>query len=824
MSPSRDEPGLDAIRRRRPGGTESRQNDSARDSMTQNVITTRRSGSKDAAVERLRIDTAAIATVFFLVAAFVALDPAATVDARPPAGPESFLQERAESFGVSDGLPDARALAVAVTSSGTVYCGTSKGLVRLDAGRWTDVEAVAREPVSLLAAPVEGSLLVGSAGALLRLTGGRKTHLADLPSGVPRDLATASSKVALAMTEGRYHLRGAAFHRDGELTRTGALRDVAIAPDGSIAVASESGLFLRRAGRWQRLPAPSDVRAVDFTRKGRLWFSAAGGVGHVDGERLELLTGADGIPILGAATLATFAEDGAWFGSSQGAMRLDGPHREYRQGRRWLPSDDVAAVAVAPNGDAWLATANGVARIFRRPMTFSEKARFYENEIDRRHRRTPYGFVLSAGLAKPGDRSSWTNRDSDNDGLWTSMYGAGECFAWAATKDPRARERATRAFEALKFLGDVTQGGEHPAPPGFVARTIVPTSGPDPNAGRLERDRRFRETRDRDWKIIDPRWPRSADGKWYWKCDTSSDELDGHYFFYARYHDLVADTEAEKRRVRDVVTGLTDHLMAHGFNLVDHDGRPTRWGHFGPEDLNHNPHWWEERGLNSMSMLSYLKVAHHVSGDAKYENAARNLIDEHGYGMNVLYPKNQTGVGTGNQSDDEMAFMGFYNLLLYERDPRLRRIYAFAFHRYWQLERAEMNPLFDFLYAAVTRNDEWSDPWGTQGLAAPAESLRDALDTLRRFPLDLADWSHTNSRRADVVALTPPWDGTRLALPRRGMRRSGKVIPVDERYVEHWNHDPFKLDTGGSGRTLADGTSFLLPYYLGLHHGFVPGP
>ncbi|MCJ7638688.1 MAG: hypothetical protein MUO70_02185, partial [Euryarchaeota archaeon] len=37
----------------------------------------------------------------------------------------------------------------------------------------------------------------------------------------------------------------------------------------------------------------------------------------------------------------------------------------------------------------------------------------------------------------------WTNGDSDNDGLWTSMYGAGECFAYAATKDPKAKERAT---------------------------------------------------------------------------------------------------------------------------------------------------------------------------------------------------------------------------------------------------------------------------------------------------------------------------------------------------------------------------------------------
>ena len=41
------------------------------------------------------------------------------------------------------------------------------------------------------------------------------------------------------------------------------------------------------------------------------------------------------------------------------------------------------------------------------------------------------------------------------------MYGAGECFAYGATKDAYFKTRAVKAFEALKFLMDVTQGGTH---------------------------------------------------------------------------------------------------------------------------------------------------------------------------------------------------------------------------------------------------------------------------------------------------------------------------------------------------------------------------
>ncbi len=98
------------------------------------------------------------------------------------------------------------------------------------------------------------------------------------------------------------------------------------------------------------------------------------------------------------------------------------------------------------------------------------------------------------------------------------------------------------------------------------------------------------------WKVYEPRWPKSADGKWYFKTDTSSDELDGHYFFYPLYYDLVADTPAEKKRVREVVRDLTDHLIQHDYQLVDHDGKPTRWAVYGPKSLNGDHRWRVERG------------------------------------------------------------------------------------------------------------------------------------------------------------------------------------------------------------------------------------
>ncbi|MGE3317115.1 MAG: hypothetical protein AB7O26_18515, partial [Planctomycetaceae bacterium] len=413
----------------------------------------------------------------------------------------------------------------------------------------------------------------------------------------------------------------------------------------------------------------------------------------------------------------------------------------------------------------------------------------------------------------PGDTSKTSQHDSDNDGLWTSMYGAGECFAYAATKDPKAKERATKAFEAVAFLSEVTQGGSHPAPHGFPARTILPTSGHNPNKQEsysAERDY-LQKLSDPLWKVIVPRWPTSADGKWYWKTDTSSDELDGHYFLYGLYYDLVAESEAEKARVREVTARVTDHLIKHNYCLVDHDGKVTRWGIFGPEYLN-GPFWTAQRGLNSLSVLSYIKVAHHVCGDEKYKKAYDSLVKDHHYASNAAYPKVQNGPATGNQSDDEMAFMCYYHLNKYETDPQLRRIYAMSLRGYWALEEPELCPLFNYIYAALSDNK-------TRFTLVPQSCLDDAADTLVRFPTDRVRWGFKNSHRIDVKPLSGFAFFARGG--KRGHLHNGRVIPIDERFIEHWNHSPWTLDEDGRGTEMADGAAYLLPYYMGLYYKFI---
>ena len=55
----------------------------------------------------------------------------------------------------------------------------------------------------------------------------------------------------------------------------------------------------------------------------------------------------------------------------------------------------------------------------------------------------------------------------------------------------------------------------------------------------------------------------------------------------------------------------------------------------------------------------------------------------------------------------------------------------------------------------------------------------------------------------------------------KAIRVNNKVVPVDEKNFKLWNFDPWSLDTGGNGTGLADGAVFLLPYYMGLYHGYI---
>ncbi len=605
-----------------------------------------------------------------------------------------------------------------------------------------------------------------------------------------------------------------------------ALRSVA-AHGGETAAATDRGLYLCRNSDWRlALPqqgavrwAPTDVRAVAYDAEGCLWFAAPQGVGRrLNEEEWRLYTGADGVPFTDFTCMAA-GPRGVWFGTTNGAIFHQDGVWAFRQGGRWLLDNHVRDMVVDDKGDVWIATKAGVSRIACQPMTSASKAAYYEAEIEKHHRRTRLGYVCPAKLAAPGDKASAVPVFTDNDGHNTGLYLGALSLAYSLAGDAVRKQQAADAFRALVFLCEVTEGGSHPAPQGFIARAALPSSEADPNPlFDAEYDRR-RRAADALWKEIQPRWPVDASGQWYWKNDSSSDELDGHFFGYALYFDRVCETEGERDAVRSVVRRIMDHILTHNLALVDHDGLPTRWARFSPDDLNRNEAWCDERGLNSFSILTYLSIAHHITGDPKYREAYLELALDQGYGMNgMTQPKSLPGpYAAGHQPDDNMAFMNYYHLIRYETDPKLLSMYYYAIRRHWQYERIERNPFANFVYAACCLGKTRSDHWGDEDLSPPLSSFWESIDALKRYPLDLINWPMSNAHRCDMRPLLnenghPAGDGG-------GM--DGQVFPIDERHETNWAFNPWLLTYDGDGTLLRDGVPYLLAYYLGRAHGFL---
>jgi hypothetical protein len=397
-------------------------------------------------------------------------------------------------------------------------------------------------------------------------------------------------------------------------------------------------------------------------------------------------------------------------------------------------------------------------------ITLEAKADVFERRLQERHDHE--GFIRSSEMTRPGDLTTASLPPSDNDGLWTSIYVAAEAFRYAVTKLPEARQRARRSMEAMMRLESVT------GIPGFPARAMI---------------------RRGEFRHEDGVWRPSPDGVHEWKSDTSSDELVGHYFAFSVYYDFVA-AEAEKPGLRAVVGRITQHLIEHNYTLVDWTGKPTLWAQYSAGYLKDHP---DEQSLNRVLLLGHLLTAAHVAEgtpDAARFRAEYAKLIRQGYHLDVArYLETRTEI---NYSDEEMAMLGFYPLLRYEKDPKLRAVYLRGLDQWWQNERREKNPLWIAIRDACI---------------GARENAADGEWSLRHIPTDTIEWTVTNSTRPDVVMDKD--------LERNGGRQAVTFLPPDERPVMKWNGNPFVVDGGNGGRSEDDGAFFLAPYWMGRYLG-----
>lgn len=475
------------------------------------------------------------------------------------------------------------------------------------------------------------------------------------------------------------------------------------------------------------------------------------------------------LPCVDVQTIRTIG-DVVWFGTPEGAFSLHPDGRiDYYASKRWLVDDAVVDIAPGPDNAVLVLTEKGLSVIRFKEMTLADKAAHFDRAMRQRHIR--YGFNSALVMSEPGDLSTIALIDTDNDGLWTAMYLAGELFRYGVTKSDEALRNCYESFEAMERLTTIT-GIE-----GLPARSFE-------RAG---------------YQVSDTsRWQPAKDKGWAWKATTSSDEIVGHFFAYTIFAEIVPD-----KAWRDRAVALMDAIMAHivrnNWYLVDYDGKPTQWGRWHPEYVNRFPRQVGDRRLNSAEIISFLQAAYHFTGKELYKQKAFELIDKYGYLDNVMIPIKGLSRVPGidlttewNHSDDELAFLTYWNLHRYAFTDELREKYRQAIQEHWEIERPEKNPLWNFIYADT---------------GAKEFDLEESIWTLKEFPLDTISWTVHNSGRKDLEFQEPNF--------RRQTTKT--VLPPDERPMSKHNGNAFDLDGGDAGREEFAPDIYLLPYWMGRY-------
>lgn len=553
-------------------------------------------------------------------------------------------------------------------------------------------------------------------------------------------------------------------------------------------IASYSGtLYLLRHGRialldgktfvddpidWGMLPSQvaRDMLAVGS----RLYVATDRGLGILRGMAMTTVRGADGLPFEDTTCLAQGFDDDLWIGTSRGAIRKTEKEFHFFGAQHWLPGDYVRDIAV---GDrvVYIATDGGLGIIRYEPFTLAKKAAYFERDLDELGFKR-LGFVHL--LYWSGDKDGWLREISDNDGGHTAHYLAAMTFKYAATGDERARAEALEAFKAMAWLDDITRK------PGFIARSIWSVKG----------DKGERSTRGSGG--LPAKWYPTDDGLWFWKGDTSSDEVNGHMYAVALFHDLAA-RGAEKERARRHITNIASHIIDNGWVLRDMDGKPTRWGRWDPDYLL-RPYGFNSRGLNGMEAQTYMHTALALSGDQKFQNGLQQLLKwrYHTYTVRqkVTFPPEEVVPW-----DDELAFRCYHPLLRYTHDAEMRSIYLRSLERHWEVMRMQHVPFFNFIYGALTGNDC---------------EVPQAVQHLREWTLDLVNHSYHNSHRADL-APEPGYvaygGGTRAISPRESAAMMG-------------SRSALRYDGGHGGHSMTPPIGWLEDYWMGRYYGFIEAP
>ncbi len=690
---------------------------------------------------------------------------------------KNFPQRTCEYFTTDKGLISDVALCLASDKNGVVYIGTQGGLNYTKAdgtfGNFSCGE------VKTIFAANDGTVYFASGKTVYTVTDGKISEFKTFDEEV-RDIS-GEDKVYLLTSDNLYHLENGDFARCPFHNETVAVN---LACNNQKIMASNiTSLNIANGKRMHWMTVIPDhssmpeirINSIAFDKSlGFLWLGTDNGAYIFDGKCTWF--GPDEISALPKEKInkIRFTDDGkVIFASEAGVIILQNGSRKYLPARRWAMEPNIND-ALSVDNCIWTATNSGVTKIIETEMTLESKANYCFDLAEKYYVREP-GYVVGLHNIINNDISTGEQSISDNDGLWTQSYVGALSYAYAVTKDEKILDAARRSMKASVYLTKVS------GVKGFTARAV-----------RFEGEQGYGHRREWD---NNPEWHLSVDGKCEWRGETSSDEMTGHFFGFSLYYDLCANDE-EKALIKETVCDIVDHILENNYRLCDVDGLPTTWAIWDPEQLNRNNMWLWEKCINSLEILTFLNVAHHVSGDEKYRKEFLRLaIDEH-YILNAAQHKKPDGHVC--HIDDNLGFLCMATILRIEEDPSIRKYLLMGLKHHWEYERTENCPMFNLIYGAFS--DDVCD-------------LDIAVKTLRDFPIDFVERRLFNSARKGLVFDTEQ--------EKWGEAPQLKVaLDIDSRVIRNNDSNPFGVDDGHEGGA-ASPTTYLLPYWFGRYYGII---
>ena len=709
-----------------------------------------------------------------------------------------FVQESHDGYKISNNPADNEVRRIAVDKEQNIWVATPSGVFFKNPGQREWVPVISgkdRGPAYAVCTNENGDVLLGTWNGIYRF----KNHELKKEDGAKPPISVicrdGSGNYALG-PHGIWRYNGNKWEQQ-EYRIARSVRDAKTDSTGNLWVATDAGLYKCKDGKTKLYQDVSDLlscytQTIAFDPAGNIWAGVLGGISvRNDDHLIKNLTPKEGIPSAHVNCIQQSPDGMMWVGTNVGVVRFarDGSH-SLRFSKRWLTDNKVHDIAFDAEGNAWIGTANGVSEIKRRMMSLGDKQNNLYAQLMRKHMRDPW----TCGILRldiPGDTASWRNSDDDNDGEYTSGYLAMESFRYAVTKEEDAKIKARKAFDFLKQLQTVT-GTE-----GFFARSIVPTDWPkvnDPNRTYSPQEIAEELVKDPRYKPVEERWRKSKDGKWLWKGDTSTDEMDGHMMGYFFFYELAANQE-EKVLVRDHVKKIVDRLIETNYNFIDIDGLPTHWAIWSPEQINHDPDWASERSINSFELLTYLKFAGHLTGDEKYEKEYRRLIDKEGYLENVSH-LNQKNPAWQIYFDRTLEGYLFPIIMKYETDPKLKAFYNQLIEEWMTNQPSGENLINNLTYAYAT---------------GKIVNVPQTIDFLRDTPLDLMDWPIDHTLREDVtIVRSPILEEIQIS----------ELPPASERATVRWDKNPWAARQGDLGM-VREPVFWLWPYWMARYQKII---